>query len=194
MQRTISNNPGIASASKSTPQGKVRSVVELYPLWDIVEGVALTEDGWCEVGVRLELPSRLFLAEDAVLAQHASVKTLLQQGVPVDARLRVYLSIEPEAEGALERGTARVPAHGLIDACTRRPSKCCARSRTTANSNAGTRMPRCAYARRRPFPRTRRQACSSCVESSNTRIRPAPHSSITSETRVCPRVRWGSRT
>jgi TraG P-loop domain/TraC protein len=114
MQRSISRPIRLPNTA-SNARGKARSVVELYPLWDIVEGVALTEDGWCEVGVKLELPSRLFLTEDALLTQHASIKSLLQLGVPVDSRLRVYLSIEPEDAEALERARTPGSSHGLID-------------------------------------------------------------------------------
>ncbi len=104
-----------ATAPGKAHGGKTQRVTDLYPLWDIVETVALTDDGWCEVGVRLELPSRLFLEEHALLTQHTAIKTLLQQGVPVGARLRVYLSVEPERQGALERAVAPKSRYPMID-------------------------------------------------------------------------------
>ncbi len=108
------NAEGTPAQGTRSP-GKVQNVLDLYPLWEIVEGVALTEDGGCEIGVRLELPSRLFLEEHALLTQHGAVKTMLQQGVPVDARLRVYLSVEPEQPAALERVVAPPSRYETID-------------------------------------------------------------------------------
>lgn len=77
------------------------NTLNLLPHLDIVDGIAILENGKAEVGIRIELPSVLFATgEDKLEADWRNMRNLLHMALPLGYRARYYL------EAALDRGEA----------------------------------------------------------------------------------------
>lgn len=82
--------------------GSLGNTLSLLPHLDIVDGIAILENGKAEVGVRVELPSVLFAtSEDKLEADWRSMRNLLHLALPMGSRARFYLEAVPDRGEAL---------------------------------------------------------------------------------------------
>lgn len=70
---------------------RIGNTLKELPHLDIVDGVAILEDGSIEVGLTVELPSVLFASSDRLASDWEGLRAILQLAVPVDSRLRFYI-------------------------------------------------------------------------------------------------------
>lgn len=58
-------------------------------------GIMVLEDGRCELGIRLNPPSRMLMSEENLAARHYNLKSVLQVGIPEGERARIYIRVSP---------------------------------------------------------------------------------------------------
>jgi hypothetical protein len=84
-------------------QIKQASLTELLPYWELRDELVVLNNGLCEFGIEICMPSTSLTPEAALRQLHAGLQTTLRHAVPEGERLRLYVEIAPLHPDVLDR-------------------------------------------------------------------------------------------